>query len=208
MRKKLPNQFLNNIRRLQEAYLSHSDPIKQSGFYGGKAQWKSEREIILNAVEKDGDFLDVGCANGYLLECLVDWAKAKGITIEAYGVDIGANLIALAKERFPNHGDHFWTANAWDWVPPRKFDYVYTLSDNVPEPFIRDYLFRLLRHYVNPDGVLIVGAYGSYSKNQPAYNVAKALTDAGLIVAGQAACGELPVTHIAWTGNVSGAMDE
>lgn len=208
MRRPLPDDFLNELKCLQEIYLSHSDPIKQSGFYGGKARWKSEREAILQAVDKNGDFLDVGCANGYLLECLVDWAEAKGITIEAYGVDIGDYLIALAKERFPNHKDHFWTANAWDWVPPQKFDYVYTLADNVPESYIKDYLHRLLQCSVKPGGVLIVGAYGSYSKNRPAYNVADALIQAELKVEGQALCGELPITHIAWTKNGPGETNE
>jgi len=195
----LPNEFLNDLQQLQEAYLSHSDPIKQSGFHGGEARWRSEREVILKAVDKDGDFLDVGCANGYLLECLVDWADEKGITIRPFGVDQGANLIALAQKRFPNHESQFWVGNAWDWIPPRKFHYVYTLADNVPEALINDYLLRLMQHYVTTDGILIVGAYGSNSKKQPAVNVADSLTDAGLHVDGQATCGELPVTHVAWT---------
>ena len=121
MKNSLPNDFLRGLERLQEAYLSSSDPIKQSGFHGGAVRWRSERGIILNAVDSDGDFLDVGCANGYLLECLVDWAKEKEITINPFGVDQGAGLISLARERFPHHKDQFWTGNAWDWIPPRKF---------------------------------------------------------------------------------------
>jgi hypothetical protein len=30
-----------------------------------------EREPILTAIDSGGDILDIGCANGYLLECLM-----------------------------------------------------------------------------------------------------------------------------------------
>lgn len=199
MTKPLPDDFLTDLQHLQETYLSHSDPIKQSGFFGGNERWKTEREIILQAADHDGDFLDVGCANGYLLQCLVQWAEDKDITINPFGLDQGAELITLAKERFPSQQDHFWTANAWNWTPPRRFDYVYTLADNVPGPFVTDYLHRLLQDYVTTNGLLIVGAYGSNTRNQPASNAANMLTNAGLPVVGQAICSSLPITHIAWT---------
>jgi len=31
----LPHTFLSELRALEEAYLHHSDPAEQSGFYGG-----------------------------------------------------------------------------------------------------------------------------------------------------------------------------
>lgn len=195
----LPDSFLTDLQQLQEAYLSHTDPIKQSGFFGGETRWRTEREIILQAVEADGDFLDIGCANGYLLQCLVEWAQERGITLNPFGVDQGAGLITLTRGRFPECENHFWTANAWDWTPLRKFDYVYTLADNVPESFTTDFLHRLLERCVTPGGLLIVGAYGSYSRNEPASNVADMLTDAGLPVIGEVTYGNLPITHIAWT---------
>ena len=197
----LPNQFLDDLRQLEKIYLAQSDPIRQSGFYGGEKRWQTERKIIINALDKDGDFLDIGCANGYLLKCLVSWATEQNLKIDPYGIDIGPGLIGLAKDRFPDIRDHFWVADAWEWAPPRKFDYVYALADNVPPAFLSDYLLRLLRQYVSPEGLLIIGAYGSTSKNQPAQNAANALIEAGLRVDGQACCGELPVTHIAWTRN-------
>ena len=62
-------------RALEDAYLRSDDPIRQSGFGGGAERWRAERSPILEAVDGDGDLLDIGCANGYLAECLVEWAR-------------------------------------------------------------------------------------------------------------------------------------
>lgn len=194
----LPYEYLRKLRELEEHYLAHDDPIRQSGFSGGEERWKNERGIMLDAVSEDGSFLDIGCANGYLLECLVEWAKHKGVTLTPYGVDMGARLVALAKQRFPQYASHFWVANAWDWRPPRKFSYVYALHDCVPEDYLIPWIRRLLAHYVKPGGTLIVGAYGSYSENLPACDIARELTAHGFSVSGSAVVGELPVAAIAW----------
>jgi SAM-dependent methyltransferase len=121
---RLPEEFLQQLREVEQAYLSTDDPILQSGFLAGPDRWCRERRIILEAVAGDGDFLDVGCANGYLLECLLEWAKERGIALTPFGVDQGAGLIELARQRLPDYADHFWVANAWDWRPPRRFRYV------------------------------------------------------------------------------------
>ena len=194
----LPDDFLQRLRDLEYSYLSQDDPIMQSGYGGGPERWRNERILILDAVDRDGDFLDVGCANGYLLECLVKWAGEKGITLTPYGVDQGPRLIALARKRLPRWAANFWVANSWEWRPPRRFRYVYTHNECVPEALFRDYVCRLLTRYVEHDGVLIIGAYGSQYRNQPAWDVAANLGQHGFPVAGAAVCGEFPVTRIAW----------
>ncbi len=198
MPESLPNEYLQKLRGLEEHYLAHDDPIRQSGFSGGEERWKKERGIILDAVDEDGSFLDIGCANGYLMECLVEWAKLKGVTLTPYGVDLGARLIELAKRRFPQYASHFWVANAWDWRPPCKFRYVYALHDCVPKDYLHHWVRRLLAHYVEGSGTLIVGAYGSYSENQPARDIAGELSAHGFTVSGSASSGELPVSTVAW----------
>ncbi|HUT02920.1 MAG TPA: hypothetical protein VM163_03420 [bacterium] len=45
---------------------------------------------------------------------------------------------------------------------------------------------------------LIVGGYGSYSKNQPAPDITAILTGFGFPVAGSTTCGDLPISRIAW----------
>jgi SAM-dependent methyltransferase len=197
----LPKEFLLELQRLEDSYIAEEDPIRQSGFGGGEERWKKERGLILDAVDRDGDFLDVGCANGYLLECLVEWAKEKGIELIPYGVDQGSRLIALAKKRLPEYANHFWVANAWDWMPPRKFKYVYSLFDCVPEPFLLQYIEKLLRRYVEKSGILIIGAYGSKSQNIPAFDVAKFFKKVGFRIVGISHRGDLPISRIAWIKN-------
>ncbi len=72
----LARAFLQDLRALESAYLKEDDPIRQSGFRGGADRWRGERGPILNAIETDGDLLDIGCANGYLLECLLNWGAS------------------------------------------------------------------------------------------------------------------------------------
>ena len=40
-------------------------------------------------------------ANGYLLECLMQWGSEIGVTLTPFGVDCSEGLIALARERMP-----------------------------------------------------------------------------------------------------------
>ncbi len=195
----LPETFLRELAALEEAYLRRSDPIEQSGFYGGPARWRAEREPILAAVTADGTFLDAGCANGYLLECLVAWGRERGIALTPYGLDQGARLIALARERQPHLAAHFFVGNAWDWAPPRQFRYVYTLLDQAPPAYRAAYLRRLRDRAVEPGGRLIVGDYGSRSRGIPAHDVAAALRAAGFTVAGAAEGGGDGVARFAWT---------
>lgn len=195
---RLPESFLQRLRELEEAYLTSADPIEQSGFHGGPKRWRREREPIVEAADGDGDLLDVGCANGYLLECLVSWARERGRRLKPYGVDIGPRLIELAKKRLPEFTSHFWVANAWDWQPPRQFRYVYTLTDSVPDPLLAPYLHRLLDRLVEPGGRLIVGNYGSRSRGTPPLPVADLLASFGLPVAGQSSGGDPPVSRFAW----------
>jgi hypothetical protein len=82
-----PPEFIAHIRGLEAAYLRETDPIRQSGFAGGADRWRSEREPILCAVEGDGDLLDLGCANGFLSECLATWAGERGL-LEGSGLPV------------------------------------------------------------------------------------------------------------------------
>lgn len=183
---------------LEESYLEYDDPIKQSGFGGGAERWRIEREPILDAIHSDGDILDVGCANGYLLECLVKWASERGFKLTPYGVDIGAKLITLAKKRMPKYAENFYIGNAWDWKPPQKFKYVYTLYDCVPVDYLSEYVQKLFDQTVEASGRLIIGAYGSKSKNMPPFNISKFLLEAKFLVTGTSQSGDPPISKFAW----------
>ncbi len=194
----LPAGHLAHVRSLEDAYLRSNDPIKQAGFSGGPKRWRREREPILTAIDDDGDLLDVGCANGYLLECLLAWAAERGIQLVPYGVDIGPRLIDVAKRRLPRFADNFWAANGWDWRPGRRFRYVYTLWDCVPPEMLGEYARRLLTRTVEPGGRLIIGAYGSRSRAEPPIAIGDALESCGMVVAGRAQGGDPVVTLFAW----------
>jgi len=200
----LPPEFLERARALEAAYLESDDPIRQSGFGGGAERWRAERSPILDAIDSDGDILDVGCANGYLLECLVRWGAERGLALTPFGVDIGPRLVAEAKRRLPEHADNFWVENGWDWRPPRRFRYVYTLYDNVPEEMLALYVQRLLERVVEPAGRLIVGAYGSRSRGTQPFDIAGSLVKAGFHLAGETSAGEPPIVEFAWVDAARG----
>jgi len=195
----LPDDFIAALDATAAAYLTHSDPIRQSGFGGGAERWLSEREPILDGVNRSGTLIDIGCANGYLLECLVTWGAQRGLHLDPFGLDVSAPLVERARARFPGREDHFYVDNAWSWEPARRFDFVYSLYDCVPETYLEDYVRGLLARVVAPGGRLILGAYGSRTRNLPAFDVAAFMRTVGLAVAGQTTVGSAPEAQFAWT---------
>jgi hypothetical protein len=85
-------------------------------------------------VDAPGDFLDVGCANGYLMESLARWSGAGPSPLEPYGLELSSELADLARRRLPHWADRIWTGNALGWTHPagRRFDYVRTGLEYVP----------------------------------------------------------------------------
>jgi SAM-dependent methyltransferase len=196
--RKLPPDFLSFLKSIETSYLNEKDPIRQSGFGGGPVRWREEREPLLKAIEKDGNILDVCCANGFLLECLIKWSRELGIVLTPYGLDIGRKLIKLAQERFPQYKSNFHVGNSWNWKPSKQFKYVYSLYDCVPLEFLEEYIYRLLSRMVCPGGKLILGAYGSRSKGTPPFDIEDFLQSCGYSVDGVAEGGNPTITLFAW----------
>jgi len=194
----LPQEFIARLVELERSYLRSSDPIRRSGFGGGAERWREEREPILDAIEDGGDLLDVGCANGFLLECLVDWGRERGLVITPHGVDLGPRLVELARRRLPQTAANLHVGNAWDWAPPRRYRYVYSVHDCVPLEYLPEYVERLVSDFVEPGGRLIVGAYGSRSRGVEPFAVGPFLTSMGLRVAGTSYGGDPAVSRFAW----------
>ncbi|MFI5243273.1 MAG: class I SAM-dependent methyltransferase, partial [Gemmatimonadales bacterium] len=80
-----------------------------------------KRGLNADAVDRDGAFLDVGCASGYLLETLVAWCRERGIAIDPYGLDISPELADIARRRLPQWAERVFVGNALTWIPPRRF---------------------------------------------------------------------------------------
>jgi len=190
--------FIEEMQALETAYLAHDDPIMQSGYFGGRERWVAARSPLVVAIHRDGEFLDVGCANGQLAEDVVAWAADRGHMVVPFGVDIGANLVDLAHRRLPEHSANFVAADAWDWDPGRSFDFVYSLLDLAPDDLVCPWLERLAG-WVRPGGRLIIGSYRSRSTSGPA-DVSAALEECGFAVTGTATDGDPPSSNFAWVG--------
>ena len=152
---------------IRPAYLNATTPQAQSGFSGDAAAWVHARGLIADAIDRDGTFLDVGCANGLLMETLVEWCAAKGIRIEPYGLDIVPELAALARTRLPRWADRIFVGNALTWSPPLRFDFVRAGLEYVPPRRRRDLVDHLLADVVAPRGRLILGVYADADPTRP-----------------------------------------
>jgi SAM-dependent methyltransferase len=140
------------------AYLAADTPWTQSGKSGDAAAWERARSLLADGA-RPGTFLDVGCASGYLMECMVRWCAAGGISCEPYGLDISPELADLARRRLPRWADRIFVGNALQWQPPHRFDWVRTCLDYVPTRCQRDLIAHLLTQLVAEDGHLVSGVY-------------------------------------------------
>jgi len=178
---------------VSEFYLADpANPYQQSGRSGGAQRWEETRRCFVQALHWNGDFLDVGCANGLLLQTLMSWAAEEGIVIRPYGLDFVPELIELARTRFPNDLASFILANAFDWIPTRQYDFVRTNLEYVPPA---DHIEFVSRQFaaVAPGGRLIVCHYRN--PDEPDVDVGGIVAQAGFPVAGRI---EAPGVSAVW----------
>ena len=149
----------DTVRLLEEHYLRAPAPEGQSGKHGDAADWELARRLVVRPVHHDGTFLDLGCANGLLMESVHRWAAEDGRAIEPYGLDASERIVSLARSRLPHWSGHLFVGDALTWRPPRRFDFVHTMVDLVPGRRRADWLGRVLREFVAPGGRLIVRDY-------------------------------------------------
>lgn len=184
--KELQAWFVSLRKELEEAYLQHDEPWKQSGFSGPEDRWVKCRKPIADCVEEPGSFLDIGCANGYLLECMLKWTAERGLAIVPFGLDLSAKLIELARQRLPKYRENLHVANAWEWDSPMRFDYVRTEVSYVPEPLQRQYVQRIVEAYLTDSGRALVTEYRSRRDSTTKPWIDRALGDWEFTIAGQA----------------------
>ena len=159
------DDFFARIRgTLEERYLSATTPWQQSGFSGPESRWIAIRKPVADCIDRSGTFCDVGCANGYLAECVARWTAERGLAVDVYGVDLSPGLVALAQQRLPALAQHFSVANARTHQPTRRFDFVRTELVYVPAADEAGYVAHLLTEYVARGGKLLVT---NYMEDQP-----------------------------------------
>lgn len=149
----------DSVRLLEEHHLRSPTPEGQSGKFGDASEWELSRRLVVRALHHDGTFLDLGCANGLLMESVERWAAEDGLLIDPYGVGASARLVALARQRLPRLGDHLYVGDVLNRRPPHRFDYVHTMIDLVPPRRRAEWLLRVLREMVVPGGRLVVRDY-------------------------------------------------
>lgn len=152
---------------VEPVYLAADTPEGGSGHHGSPQEWERTRSIVMEAIHAPGTFLDVGCANGLLMDSVYRWGAARGVSIEPYGVEISQPISDVARARYPQWADRIWAANAATWIPPRRFDYVRTATEYVPADRRRHYLQHLLDHVVAPGGRLVVGKLNELRTDEP-----------------------------------------
>lgn len=167
------------------AYLRAANPRAQSGHSGDEAHWEAARRLVVDGLAADGTFLDIGCANGYLMECAERWSRSRGCRIEPYGLDISPELAALARARLPHWADRIVAGNAISWVPPRRFACVRTGLEYVPARRQPDLIAHLLAQVVAPGGRLIIGTYNEEcDATRPGPSLAEQVESWGFAVRG------------------------
>jgi hypothetical protein len=132
------------------AYLAGETAAAGSGSSRDAAGWEYARSLLADAVVPGQPFLDVGCANGHLMESMAAWAG-----VEPYGLEIAPELAELARRRLPQWADRIWVGNAAEWEPPRRFDAIRTGLDYVPPPRRR----ALVGHLLGFTDRLIIGVH-------------------------------------------------
>jgi trans-aconitate methyltransferase len=165
------------------AYLSGDNPRAQSGHSGDAARWEQARRLIVDAIDRDGTCLDIGCASGHLMETVQAWAAEDGYAVEPYGLDISPELAELARTRLPHWADRIWVGNALRWKPPRRFDFVRAGLEYVPPPCRPDLVRHLLEGACAPGGRLILGVRNELRAADP---LEREVAEWGFEIAGRA----------------------
>jgi SAM-dependent methyltransferase len=129
----------------------------------GYREWRRRRLFIAAEIVGPGTFIDLGCANGFLLRCLLKWS---GQALVPYGIDIDGNAVAGCRELFPRHDGHFARMDVRDFAVrtpagfPGRYDYVFW---NMPNGWTVEEKARLARRLtarVAPGGRLLLAVYG------------------------------------------------
>jgi hypothetical protein len=121
--------------------------------------WRAKRQHLSIPMDRDGSWLDVGCANGFLLATLPSWCAERDLAIEPHGLELLPRVAELARRLRPELAARIWTGSVMRWTPARRFTFVTALQDHVPPSRLGDLVARLLAEFVEPGGRLILSAY-------------------------------------------------
>ncbi len=178
---------------LEKSYLAadeRGDVLGGSGSSGDMASWEKRRRVIARAFDRNGAWLDVGCANGLLMATLPIWVAGKGFAIEAHGLELSARVAERARIRYPHFADRIWTGNVMSFEPLIRFGFVTAISDSVAPNRCAAMVERIAALYLKRGGRVILSCYGPggfiTSTKASADDPRRFIAEAGLRVAGYA----------------------
>src|ERR1700735_1030667 len=189
------DEYYERVRTLlEDAYVSadeQGDVFGGSGSTGDMTSWEAKRRVISGAFDRPGSWLDVGCANGLLMETLAAGVAERVHRIEPYGLELSNRIAERARKRLPHWATRIWTCNVMKFEPPIRLDYVTALADAVPIQSRGALLRRIARRYLKPGGRLILSCYrpGAFLLGKPALeaeSAAEILRAAGFELVGEA----------------------
>lgn len=158
-----PDDYYQRVRALlEDSYVAadeRGDVFGGSGSSGDMAKWEAKRRVIASAFDRSGTWLDIGCANGLLMETLAAWVAEKGHRVEPYGLDLSGRIAERARIRLPHWAARIWAGNVMEFEPPVRLDFVTALADSVPIERRSALVSRLARFYLKPGGRLILSCY-------------------------------------------------
>lgn len=119
---------MTNFHELIADETSVKDLIEGSHVYGATYQiWYDKRYFINEAIYKSGTLLDVGCANGFLLRCLLEWSPHELIP---YGIEPDKPRMEIAKTLLEPFAANFLEAGVDELKSldkqgfPSSFDFI------------------------------------------------------------------------------------
>lgn len=83
---------------LADAYVAAGAGPRGSGATStSEGEWRAKRQHLATPMDKDGSWLDIGCANGHLLVTLPLWAAERAITVTPHGLELLPVVASLAR---------------------------------------------------------------------------------------------------------------
>ncbi len=145
------------IRDTEKGYDAMADK-----FSGTRSFFWPDLTFIKDHISPNSRVLDFGCGNGRLLEILKDK------DVDYYGVDISENLIAIARDRYPQFAAHIAKNSAEPKLnfPDNFFDVVISIAvfHHSPSAHYRLALAEELYRVTKPGGKIIVTVWNLWQK--------------------------------------------
>ncbi|MEO8705990.1 MAG: class I SAM-dependent methyltransferase [Kofleriaceae bacterium] len=148
-----------DLERIIPDYLS-DDPHERETFAIHSARYEFASSYV-----RGKRVLDIACGAGYGSAILAA-AGAASVT----GVDLSAETIAYARERYGNRGIEFINSDGMTFDPQRTFDVVVSLETIEHVPDARGFVKRLAT-FVAPGGVLIGSVPTTFSTDINPYHL-------------------------------------